>query len=217
VAAWLSGDQVALGEINGGQDTHSLNQSLFKLPDRLTAKIYLFRTIFRGSGWAFANDSDFTHVSDDPDYWDNINYQFYKKYYGLDKWHNELARKVAQREPIVSPLGMEWLILPLESGKLHWPTFTNYPVQGTANSLVAIARVSLKRRMTGLRSGLVGTVHDSIIADSPDDEVTQVVKLMKDVFDDIPKNVKKLWNITLPCAFPCEIKVGKNMKDMEKA
>jgi len=216
-AAWLSNDEVALKEINEGLDTHSLNEKTFNLPSRLIAKIYLFRTIFRGSGWAFANDSDFMHVSKDPDFWDDINEKFYKKYYGLDRWHKELASICAKREPIRSPFGREWLILPKEDGTLHWPTFSNYPVQGTGNDLMSIARVSLRRRMHGLRSVLVCTVHDSIVSDGPEEEVQTVSKLMHDVFNDLPKNVVKLFGVTLPCAFPCEVKVGLDLKNMEKS
>ena len=50
----LSGDQTALTEILQGQDTHELNRQAFELPSRLIAKIYLFRTIFRGNGWSLS-------------------------------------------------------------------------------------------------------------------------------------------------------------------
>lgn len=112
-----------------GQDTHSLNQQAFSLPSRLIAKIYLFRTIFRGSGWSFANDPDFMHVSSDPDFWDGVNAKFYRKYKQLDQWHQELAKLVALKKPIITPLGREYLILPRDDGKLPWTVFSNYPVK----------------------------------------------------------------------------------------
>ena len=48
----LSKDWVGINEIILGEDTHSKNQEAFNLPFRLIAKIFLFRTIFRGSGWS---------------------------------------------------------------------------------------------------------------------------------------------------------------------
>ena len=215
VLAWLANDPIAIKEINADIDFHSENQKLFNLPSRLIAKIYLFRTIYRGSGWAFARDPAFMHVSDDPDFWDDLNLKFYKKYKGIDQCHHQWARTVASKKVIVSPFGREWLVPLKDDGKLPWTKLTNYPVQGTGNDLMAIARVSLFRRL-GTRSNrlLISTVHDDIKMDVPEDQVEPVAKLMYEVFDDIPKNVKKLWGIDLPIPFPCEVSAGKNLQDL---
>ena len=218
VAAFLSNDEVAIKEINDGIDFHTENQKTFSLPSRLIAKIYLFRTIFRGSGWAFANDPDFSGVSNDPDYWDQVNEKFYNKYKGLDRWHTKLGQLVASGKPIVSPFGREWLIPLRENGTIPWTVLSNYPVQGTAADLMMIGRISLFNRMKKLsmKSLLVSTVHDSIVLDCPKSEVKEVSRLTISVFNDIPKNVKKLFGITLPIPFPGEVKVGHNLKEMEE-
>jgi DNA polymerase I len=210
----LSEDQVAIQELNQGLDVHAINQETFNLPSRLISKRYLFRTIYRGSGWAFANDPDFVHVSPDPDYWDNINTLFYNKYKGIDKCHKMWSNLTAQQKPIVSPFGREWLI-PLRNGEIHWPTMTNYPVQGTGNDIISIARCSLKRRLPA-STKLILTIHDSIVVDCPMDFVESTAKTMIDVFNDIPKNIEKLFHVKSPIAFPGEVKLGKNLKEMEK-
>jgi DNA polymerase I-like protein with 3'-5' exonuclease and polymerase domains len=214
VLVWLANDPVAIQELNNGLDVHAINQKAFNLPSRLISKIYLFRTIYRGSGWAFANDPDFMHVSKDPDYWDNINTLFYNKYRGIDKCHRMWSNLVSQNKPIVSPLGREWLI-PLKNGQIHWPTMTNWPVQGTGNDLISIARVSLKRRLPALVK-MILTIHDSIVCDCPEDFVADTAGTMIEVFNDIPRNLTKLFGINPPIAFPGEVKVGKNLKEMEK-
>src|SRR5260370_42579332 len=107
-AVELSHDPIGLKEIVEGQDTHSLNQAAFELPSRLIAKIYLFRTIFRGSGYAFANDPEFMHVSKDPRYWDTVNQKFYKKYSGLDATHKRWAERVVAGKALVEFTGREW-------------------------------------------------------------------------------------------------------------
>jgi DNA polymerase I-like protein with 3'-5' exonuclease and polymerase domains len=215
-ALFLSGDKTGIQEVNNKEDTHSLNQIAFNLPSRLIAKKYLFRTIFRGSGYAFSIDPDFMDVSDDSDFWDDINRKFYLKYKGLDDWHKSLAKTVAQRQPIVTPFGREFLILPLDDGKLPWTIFVNYPVQGTGADLMLVARVSLHNRMRklGLKSLLVSTVHDSIVVDCVPEEVSTVVELLYRVFDDLPKNIKKLFGANLLIPFPCEVKVGPNLATM---
>ncbi len=218
-AVWLSGDPVGIQELNDKADIHSANQKTFNLPTRLIAKTYLFRTIFRGSGWSFAHDSDFSHVSSEPSYWDNINELFYKKYGRLNEWHHELARTVAARKPIISPLGREWLIPLKENGDLPWTTLTNYPVQGTCADIMMVARITLARRLHQQQLHqvkLVSTVHDSIVLDAPTNLVDTVSAIATSCFDDLPKNFKKLWGIDLPIAFPGEVSIGPNLKDMKK-
>lgn len=215
---WLANDPVAIKELNTpGFDTHANNQKDLDLPSRLISKIFLFRTIFRGSGWAFANDSDFTHVSNDPEFWEERNRAFYKKYKGIDDTHQEWFQRVAEGRPLVSPFGREWYI-PLVEKKGEWVVpindASNYPVQGTGADIVCIARQSIRRRMKVGK--MLSTVHDSIVLDVPEDKVLETSNMMYEVFDDIPKNVKKLFNIDLPIAFPCECKYGKNLKEMTK-
>lgn len=219
-AVWLSNDKVGIQELNEKQDAHSLNQKAFDLPDRTTAKIYLFRTIFRGSGWSFAHDPAFSHVSNKPEFWDDVNEKFYRKYEGLNAWHHKLAQIVASRRPIVSPLGREWLVPMRENGEIPWTVLSNYPVQGTCADIMTVARVTLARRLAARPElsavRLVSTVHDSIVLDSPSELVSEVAKLAMSVFDDLPRNFKRLWNIELPIAFPGEVKAGPNLKDLKK-
>jgi DNA polymerase I-like protein with 3'-5' exonuclease and polymerase domains len=219
-AVWLSQDQTGLQEINEKRDAHTDNQKAFNLPDRDTAKRYLFRTIFRGSGWSFAHDADFMHVSTSTAFWDGVNEKFYKKYWGLDQWHHKLAQIVAARKPIISPTGREWLIPMKEDGSIPWTTLSNYPVQGTSADIVMVARITLMRRLRAIPElhmvRLVSTVHDSIVLDAPSETVEQTAQLAVSCFDDIPKNFKKLWNVDLPIAFPGEVKAGPNLKDLSR-
>lgn len=230
-AVVLSGDRVGIEEINSGADIHEGNKVAFSLPTRLISKTYLFRTIFRGTGWSFAHDPNFSHVSTDPDYWDDINSKFYAKYNGLDKWHKELAKLVAAGKPIVGPTGRYWKI-PLrkkeqrnkKTGKpeivldIPWTVLSNYPVQGTGADFMQVARISLwnRLRQRNLRSLLVSTVHDDLKIDAPDNEVEEVAEMAIQVFKDLPMNVKKLWNWDLPIPFPGEVSVGKDLLNMEK-
>jgi hypothetical protein len=214
----LSQDQVGIGEVLDKQDAHSLNQAAFELPSRLIAKIYLFRTIFRGSGWSFAHDPDFMHVSKDPKFWDAIGDKFYKKYSGIDRCHHVWAETVMRGEPLVGPLGREWSINNRDKqGQIFvpWTTITNYPVQGTGADIMALARVSFARRLkaTGWPVLLVSTVHDSIVVDAPDEYVERVCNLMYQVFDDIPANIERIFGYKWTVPMDCECKVGPNMKD----
>lgn len=223
-AVELSKDPVGLQEILEKQDTHSLNQVAFSLPSRLIAKIYLFRTIFRGSGWSFANDPDFTHVSSDAKYWDKVNEKFYAKYHGLDECHKRWADLVVQGRPIIGPLGRFW---PIDMGrdyrgnlKIPWTVLSNYPVQGTGADVMMLARISfwnrLKKKSWGHMVRLVSSVHDSIVVDAPAQYLQEITNLFHQVFDDLQKNIRKNFGYDWQVPLACEVKYGPNMKTMVK-
>lgn len=219
-AVELSRDFVGITEIIEGQDTHSLNEIAFSLPSRLIAKIYLFRTIFRGSGWAFANDNDFMHVSSSPKFWDGINEKFYKKYAGLDAKHHEWKDIVLAGQPIVGPLGREWFIplvfTPGKEFKIPWTFLSNFPVQGCGADVMMIARISAFNRIKalGIPCKFISTVHDSIVVDCPTEYLQQVANIFYEVFDDLIKNIWKLFKYEWVVPLSCEVKYGPNMKDV---
>lgn len=218
----LSGDEVGLAEILEGQDTHANNQKAFDLPSRLIAKIFLFRTIFRGSGWAFANDNDFMHVSSDPAFWDDMNEKFYKKYYGIDNQHKVWSDLVVSGKPIVGPLGRHWFI-PMgrdARGNLKIPinALTNYPVQGTGADIMTIARISAYKRIKreGIPCDFISTVHDSIVLDTHVKYLEPIRVIFDQVFADLPKNIKNIFGYDWKVPMACESKFGPNMADMKK-
>lgn len=218
----LSRDETGIREVLEGQDTHSLNEKAFELPSRLIAKIYLFRTIFRGSGWSFANDPAFMHVSKDPGYWDAIGEKFFAKYAGIDRQHKVWADSVTRGEDLMGPSGRSWSI-PLrrrDAGDLviPWTTLTNYPVQGTGADVMMLARISFARRLAASKipALLVSTVHDSIVVDAEKRYVEQIAQLFYSVFDDLIKNIDRCWKYEWVVPLDCEVKYGMNNKDMHK-
>lgn len=218
----LSKDWTGINEIIGGEDTHAKNQEAFGLPSRLIAKIFLFRTIFRGSGWSFANDPDFMHVSSSPAFWDDMNERFYKKYSELDKTHTRWKDIVMSGKPIVGPLGREWTITVHRDFrgeiKIPWTTLSNYPIQGTGADVMMLARLSANRRIkeAGIEARLISTVHDSIVWDTPEKYLEPIRDICDGVFRDIPANIKKIFGYDWETPMAMEAKYGPNMKDMSK-
>ena len=218
----LSRDPVGIAEIIEGQDTHSLNQVAFDLPSRLIAKIYLFRTIFRGSGYAFSVDPQFSHVSNSPQFWDNVGEKFYGKYSTLDSWHKELADRVTKGLDLVGPTGRAWTI-PMGRSyrgelKIPWTTLTNYPVQGTGADVMMVARISFYRRLksSGIPALLISTIHDSIVVDVEEKYASLIVTMMYEVFDDLIANIQRCFKYEWIVPLACEVKMGPNMKDQKK-
>lgn len=218
----LSKEWIGIKEILEGEDTHAKNQAAFGLPSRLIAKIFLFRTIFRGSGWSFANDPDFMHVSTSPLFWDDMNEKFYTKYSELAKTHHRWKDTVMSGKPIVGPLGREWTI-PIHRDssnelKIPWTTLSNYPVQGTGADLMMMARISASKRLddAGIEAKLISTVHDSIVWDTREKWLQDIAKICDGVFADLPKNIKNIFGYEWVTPMACESKYGPNMKQMSK-
>ena len=216
----LSRDEVALAELLTGEDFHAKNQGVFNLPSRLIAKIYLFRTIYRGSGWSFANDPAFMHVSSNQKFWDDIGEKFYGKYSGIDRCHQKWKDLVLAQHPITIPSGREWII---ELGrdrygelKIPWTVLTNYPNQGLGADVMMLVRLMLWRRLKGSGVKFISTVHDDIKFDTPEKHVKLIADTCAEVFNDLPAQMKRVWNYEWVTPMTCEVFQGNNMLDMEK-
>lgn len=185
------------------------------------AKVFLFRVIYRGSAYAFKSDPDFTHVSSSERWWQQRIDAFYTKYKGLDEWHTKLLKMVGLSTGLLTmPTGRTYLFERETDHfkNLVWPQkkIVNYPVQGLGAELMAVARVSLRKRLValGLKSLLVCTVHDSVLIDALPEEVVQICRLIYEVFADIPRNWERLFGIPFDVKLHAEVQVGNTWADM---
>jgi len=219
-AAYLSQDNLAIEEIWNGTDMHSDNQTRFGLPSRLIAKTFVFRLIYGGSAYSYANDPNFREIGNET-YWQSIIDQFYNKYTKLKEWHDEIVFRAKRDRKLTMPTGRVYYYEPevTSYGVKHPRTkILNYPVQGLGADLMSIARVSLRNRLLNKEGvKLINTVHDSIILDF-DPKVwdnNSIVKIVEKCFNDVPDNFKRLFghNFNLPMRVECEI--GPTWGNME--
>jgi DNA polymerase I-like protein with 3'-5' exonuclease and polymerase domains len=219
---YLSRDEVAMEELrNPATDMHSDNQKRLGLPSRLIAKIFLFRLIFGGSAYSYAMDPDFSFVSNDPNFWQEIIDKFYAKYRGLERWHNSILRHVMETGTFVLPTGRTFRYQPyLKNGQMKWPrtTILNYPVQGLGADLMMVARIAVWRSLIRekLESKFVGTVHDSLLIDSPKKELDKVLDIVYSTWDRLPQHFEALFGVEfdLPCRV--EVQIGNDWHNMEE-
>ena len=99
-AAYLSQDKTAIQEIHGQIDQHTDNQTRFGLPSRLIAKTFVFRLIYGGSAFSYANDPNFKEIGNEA-YWQHVIDEFYKKYTGLKEWHDEIFLRAKKDNKLV--------------------------------------------------------------------------------------------------------------------
>ena len=220
-ASYLSKDKIAYDEIWNNVDQHTDNQNRFGLPSRLIAKTFVFRLIYGGSAYSYANDNNFTDVSTSESFWQNVIDEFYTKYKGLGQWHKEIVATAMKDRKITMPTGRVYNYEPeVKYGKVKWPRtkILNYPVQGLGADLMAIARVSLSNRLKDIENvKLINTVHDSIIIDF-DEKVCDnisIVKLVDKCFTDIPLNFQKLFGVKFNLPMRVECQVGSDWGNME--
>jgi DNA polymerase I-like protein with 3'-5' exonuclease and polymerase domains len=164
------------------------------------------------------------HVSTSVKYWDDVGEKFYNKYAGLEALYQRNMALVASGKPLIGPLGRFW---PLEmerdwKGELKIPEtkVVNYPVQGTGADVMMIARISFLNRLKSLGLQkvilLVSSVHDSIVVDAEEKYLQLVTNTFHQVFDDLQKNIWKLFKYEWVVPLACEVKYGPNLKDMTK-
>ena len=110
-AAYLSQDKTAIREIHDEIDQHTDNQTRFGLPSRLIAKTFVFRLIYGGSAFSYANDPNFKEIGDEA-YWQHVIDEFYKKYTGLKEWHDEIFLRAKKDNKLTMPTGRAYDYLP---------------------------------------------------------------------------------------------------------
>lgn len=220
-ATFLSQDETAIKEIWNEVDQHADNQQRFGLPSRLIAKTFVFRLIYGGSAYSYANDPNFKDIGNE-DFWQGIIDQFYNKYVGLKQWHTRIYDDARRDRSLTMPTGRVYLYEPeIKYGKANWPRtkILNYPVQGLGADLMSIARVSLRNRLKEKEGVLlVNTVHDSIILDYDEKkhDSIELVKIVDQCFNDVPLNFKKLFGVDFNLPMRVECEVGPDWGNMEK-
>lgn len=218
VGTYLSNDKVAMDEIWNKLDAHTDNQKRFGLPSRLIAKVFLFRLIYGGSAYSYANDPDFTEVSKSQKFWEKVIERFYEKYQGWASWHIKLMQEATTTGKLVMPTGRVYKYAPNLRG--DWPrtTILNYPVQGLGADIMAIIRVAFYKRFKqkGINGLIISSVHDSIVCDVPEDQVKIVSDLFFEVFNDAPKLFEQWFKVPFTLPLRCEVSIGPNMCDLEE-
>ena len=220
-AVWLSGDKTGREEIGNNVDQHTLNQKEFDLPERKIAKFFLFRCIFLGSSFAFANDPDFSWISNRQDYWDRRIDRFFSKYDGLAKQHDLWIKAATKGELISIPTGRQYTFSPIMSkkGEMVWPKkdIVCHPVQGLEAEMMKEYRIGVHNRLKELRPAILfSSIHDSLGVDTPSELRYNVRGVLEEEAALVPSYMKKYYGMDFDLPFRVEISEGLNMYDLEE-
>lgn len=219
---YLSQDKVGMKEILEGLDQHSDNQERFKLPSRLIAKTFVFRLIYGGTAYAYANDPEFSGVSKQERFWQRAIDEFYDKYKGIANQHQAWMQEATRTGRIIIPTGRTYSYTPEKKrGEMVWPRtkILNYPVQGFSADLMMLARLSAYNRLKHLRKEgvlFVNTVHDSLMVDTPSKWVYNISTVLEDACRDVPANFEKIFDRPFNVPMAGEVEYGPSWGNMVK-
>jgi DNA polymerase-1 len=215
----LSRDPVLSKEIRDKEDIHENNKNAFNLPSRLIAKVFKFRLIYGGSAYSYAHDIDFKGVSTKEDFWQEVIDNYYNKYKGIAAWHKKIIEEVQQNGRLTIPSGRYFPFQPEQTHRgLKWPItqIKNFPCQGFGADLVVLARLEAAKRLreAKMRTLLIGTVHDSLEADAPFEEVKEAGLILLQSVEAVPKLCKQIWNYDFSLPLTAECSYGANKHDL---
>lgn len=219
VAAFLAQCPVAINDIRNKVDAHAITRDFLAengqvfLTDspkarRQEAKPNTFQPLYGGKGHT---DAERAYCK-----W------FLKKHTGIAKWQAQLETEAINRKSITIPSGRVYAFPNAE--RTRWGGATgstqikNYPVQGFATAdIVPLGCILTWRefRKRGLRSVLILTVHDSLVADVYPGEQEQVVEAMRVGMLGVVEELKTRYNVEFNVPLDVEIKAGPNWMNMK--
>ncbi len=212
VAAFLSQDMTAIDEVTTGFDVHSYTAKVIsdagQPMSRQDAKAHTFAPLYGASG--------FGRSKAEAAYYQ----QFTKKYHGIAKWHESLAKEALNTSKITTPSGREFSFPDVTRRRYGGVTFftqiKNYPVQSFATAdIVPISLIYIDKLLTSnkLRSCVVNTVHDSIVIDVHPQEKDKVLQVISAANCKLIEIINKRWGIDFNIPLLLEAKIGPNWLD----
>jgi uracil-DNA glycosylase family 4 len=222
VAAYLSRDPVLIQAYNTGQDVHTLTAtrvtgkpaSQITKAERNGAKPVNFGYLFGMSWRTFIIQAfrDYGIVFSEAAA-QGSRRAFFDLYRSLVTWHAKQRKLVNKYARVENPLGRIRHLPDIRSPEQEVRHSAerqaiNAPVQSFASDLTALSVIFIARRFRalGLRARIVGTVHDSILIEAPEDEKATAARVVKRVMENIP--LEKLFDVVLDVPLVADVTIG---------
>ena len=206
-AVYLAQDKQGMEDIKNNIDVHQYTADIIGV-SRQDAKAHTFKPLYGGV----------TGTEDEKRYYT----KFLEKYKDIKTWHEKLQSEAIRYKRIKLPTGREYAFPFAErtpwGGSTYGTQIKNYPVQGFATAdIVPMACINIYKIMQdkGVKSLLVNTVHDSIVADVYPGEEDVMSKIFNQGTSDVIPSLKTYYNINFNVPLDTESKIGINWLQME--
>ena len=207
-AVYLAQDKQGMEDIKNKIDVHQYTADIIGV-SRQDAKAHTFKPLYGGV----------TGTEDEKRYYT----KFLEKYKDIKVWHEKLQSEAIRFKQISLPTGRQYAFPYAErtpwGGSTYGTQIKNYPVQGFATAdIVPLACINIYKLMKeqGVKSLLVNTVHDSIVADVYPGEEDVMSKIFKQGTADVIPALKQYYNIDFNVPLDTELKIGYDWLNMKE-
>jgi DNA polymerase I-like protein with 3'-5' exonuclease and polymerase domains len=207
-AVFLAQDKQGMEDIKNKIDVHQYTADIIGV-SRQDAKAHTFKPLYGGV----------TGTEDEKRYYT----KFLEKYKDIKKWHEELQSEAIRFKRVKLPTGREYAFPYAErtpwGGSTYGTQIKNYPVQGFATAdIVPLACINISKLMKKqkVKSLLVNTVHDSIVADVYPGEENVMSKIFKQGTADVIPALKEYYKINFNVPLDTELKIGYDWLNMKE-
>jgi len=199
-AVYLAQDKQGMEDIKNNIDVHQYTADIIGV-SRQDAKAHTFKPLYGGT----------TGTEDEKKYYR----RFSEKYADITRWHNELQTHAITYKRIKLPTGREYSFPYAErmpwGGSSYSTQIKNYPVQGFATAdIVPLACIKIYELMKEqkVKSLLINTVHDSIVADVYPGEEAVMGKIFKQGTASVIPALKEYYGINFNIPLDTDVKMG---------
>ncbi len=207
-AVFMAQDKQGMEDIKNNIDVHQYTADIIGV-SRQDAKAHTFKPLYGGV----------TGTEDEKKYYR----KFLEKYKGIKAWHDKLQTHAIKFKCIQIPTGRQYSFPYAQrmpwGGSSYGTQIKNYPVQGFATAdIVPLACINIHNLMREqkVKSLLVNTVHDSIVADVYPGEESVMGKIFKQGTSSVINSLKEYYNIDFNVPLDTETKIGYNWLDMKE-
>jgi DNA polymerase I-like protein with 3'-5' exonuclease and polymerase domains len=204
----MAQDKQGMEDIKNNIDVHQYTADIIGV-SRQDAKAHTFKPLYGGV----------TGTEDEKKYYR----KFLEKYKGIKAWHDKLQTHAIKFKCIQIPTGRQYSFPYAQrmpwGGSSYGTQIKNYPVQGFATAdIVPLACINIYNLMKEqkVKSLLVNTVHDSIVADVYPGEESVMGKIFKQGTSSVIDSLKEYYNIDFNVPLDTETKIGYNWLDMKE-
>lgn len=207
-AVFLAQDEQGMEDIKNNIDVHQYTADIIGC-NRQDAKAHTFKPLYGGV----------TGTENEKKYYST----FLKKYKQIAEWHDKLQSEAIKYKCVRLPTGREYSFPYAErmpwGGSSYGTQIKNYPVQGFATAdIVPLACIKIYNLMKEhkVKSLLINTVHDSIIADVYPGEEDVMGNIFRQGTSSVVPAMKEYYGINFNVPLDSELKIGYNWLDMEE-
>ena len=205
-AVFLAQDEQGIKDIENGVDVHQYTADIIGV-SRQQAKGHTFKPLYGGM----------SGTEDEKRYYS----AFKEKYKDIALWHEKLQNEALKYKMITLPTGRQYGFPSVERMPWGGTSFStqikNYPVQGFATGdIVPLACINIQRliKKNNLKSMLINTVHDSVVADIHPDEEDIMINAMHEGAAGVINSLKEIYDIDFDIPLDTEIKIGYDWLDL---